>query len=98
MAAGVGGALATSVAHALKRRVEGEAAPEAIETDLALGGLLLFVRVVNPADEDRVEAIVREHARNVHVHEIELPKTLLDLPLGRVNPDPWLDDRPLGAA
>jgi hypothetical protein len=97
-AAGAGGVLATSVAHVLKRRVEGEAAPDAIEADLAEGGLLVFVRLTNPADEARVEAIVRERARDVRVHEIDLPKMLLDVPLSQVNPDPWLQGGPLGAA
>jgi hypothetical protein len=96
-AAGVGGALATSVAHVLKHRVIGESDPDAIEMDLMAGGLLVFVRLPTLADEGKVEAIVREHARNVHVHEIELPKTLLDIPLGQINPDPWLVGSPLGA-
>ena len=68
-----------------------------LEHDLAMGGLAIFVRVDDGQEEARALAILREHARNVHVHEVDLAKTLRDIPLGRIRPDPWLDDRPLAA-
>lgn len=97
-AAGGGAGLAGIVARGLKRRVMGEADPNALEEDLAMGGLIVFVE---PADDEQaaeVEAIVREHARNVHIHEIDVPKHVRDLPLGEIRPDPWLGDKRLGDA
>jgi len=92
-----GGVLATTLARSIRRRVLGEADPDKLEHDLAMGGLAIFVRVDDGQEEARALAILREHARNVHVHEVDLAKTLLDIPLGRIRPDPWLDDRPLAA-
>lgn len=92
-----GGVLATTLARSIRRRVLGEADPDMLEHDLAMGGLAIFVRVDDGQEEARALAILREHARNVHVHEVDLAKTLLDIPLGRIRPDPWLDDRPLAA-
>ena len=82
-----GGALATTLARLLKRRVLGDADPEALERDLAAGGLVIFVRVWDSAEEAKVEAILREHARNVHIHEVDVAKNLLDTPLGEIRPD-----------
>ena len=82
-----GGALATTLARLLKRRVLGDADPEALERDLATGGLVIFVRVWDSAEEAKVEAILREHARNVHIHEVDVAKNLLDTPLGEIRPD-----------
>ena len=82
-----GGALATTLARLLKRRVLGDADPEALERDLAAGGLVIFVRVWDSAEEAKVEAILREHARNVHIHEVDVAKILLDTPLGEIRPD-----------
>ena len=92
-----GGVLATTLARSIRRRVLGEADPDMLEHDLAMGGLAIFVRVDDGQEEARALAILREHARNVHVHEVDLAKTLRDIPLGRIRPDPWLDDRPLAA-
>ena len=82
-----GGALATTLARLLKRRVLGDADPEALERDLAAGGLVIFVRVWDSAEEAKVEAILRAHARNVHIHEVDVAKNLLDTPLGEIRPD-----------
>ena len=92
-----GGVLATTLAESLRRRVLGEADPEVLEHDLVLGGLAIFVEVLNPPDEEKVLSLLGEHARNVHVHEVEIKKTLVDVPLGAIRPDPWLDDKPLAS-
>ena len=91
------GAIVVASGRAQRRRVLGEADPDRLEHDLAMGGLAIFVRVDDGQEEARALAILREHARYVHVHEVDLAKTLLDIPLGRIRPDPWLDDRPLAA-
>jgi hypothetical protein len=96
-AAAGGGVLATTMARLLKHRILGDADPEALEGDIAMGGLLIFVQVTDSADEAKVEALLREHARNVHIHEVDVAKTLLDIPLGQIRRDPWLDDKSLAA-
>ncbi len=96
-AAAGGGIVATTLAATLRRRVLGEADPKALEHDLAMGGLALFVEVGSQDDEDKVKSLLAEHARNVHVHEVEVRKTLRDIPLGEIRPDPWLDDKPLAS-
>ena len=40
-----GGVLATTLARSIRRRVLGEADPDMLEHDLAMGGLAIFVRV-----------------------------------------------------
>jgi hypothetical protein len=60
-------------------------------------GLIIWVRVRSPEQEDRAQEILRAHeARAIRVHEIELQKQPQDLPLGTVRPDPWLGSEPLG--
>ena len=67
-----GGALATTLARLLRRRILGDADPQTLERDLAMGGLVIFVRVMDPAGEAKVEALLRQYARNVHVHEVDV--------------------------
>jgi hypothetical protein len=60
-------------------------------------GLLIWVRVRSPEKEDMArEMLVRDGAKAVHVHEIELAKRPDDLPLHSLRPDPWLGDERLG--
>ena len=60
-------------------------------------GLLIWVRVQSPEKETEAQEILLRHgAEAVHVHEIELPKRIEDLPLGTLRPDPWLGDERLG--
>jgi hypothetical protein len=60
-------------------------------------GLLIWVRVRSPETEALAQEILLRHgAEAVHVHEIELAKTLDDLPLHSLRPDPWLGDERLG--
>jgi hypothetical protein len=60
-------------------------------------GLLIWVRARSPEKEAQArEILVRHGGQAVHVHEIELPKRLEDLPLHSLRPDPWLGDERLG--
>jgi hypothetical protein len=36
-------------------------------------------------------------ARNIRVHEVELKKSLRDIPLAEIRPDPWLGDEKLAS-
>ncbi|WP_240530330.1 hypothetical protein [Novosphingobium sp. PC22D] len=87
-----GGLLGAALANAVRKILTKGMDPETLERDLWRGGLVVFVRARAAEAEERAQAIMRRNgARNVHVHEIELKKTLDDLPLARIQPDPWLD-------
>jgi hypothetical protein len=60
-------------------------------------GIVLWVRVRTPEREEMAQKILSEHgARAIRVHEIEIDKTVEDLPLSRLRPDPWLGSERLG--
>lgn len=64
---------------------------------LASRGLILWVRVRSPDQEDRAQDFVRAHGgRAVRVHEVDIEKRASDLPLGTLRPDPWLGPERLG--
>ena len=87
-----GGLLGAALANAVRKILTTGMDPETLERDLWRGGLVVFVRARAAEAEERAQAIMRRNgARNVHVHEIELKKTLDDLPLAHIQPDPWLD-------
>jgi hypothetical protein len=60
-------------------------------------GIVLWVRVRTPEREEMAQKILSEHgARAIRVHEIEIDKTVEDIPLSRLRPDPWLGNERLG--
>ena len=60
-------------------------------------GLILWARVRTPDREERAVQIMQEHgARAVRVHVIEIAKTVEDIPLSSLRPDPWLGPERLG--
>jgi hypothetical protein len=64
---------------------------------LASRGLILWVRVRSPEQEDRAQDIMRAYGgRAVRVHEVDIEKRTSDLPLGNLRPDPWLGPERLG--
>ncbi|MBK3800688.1 hypothetical protein GAY33_15835 [Azospirillum brasilense] len=94
-AAAAGGAAGGGVGALISRALGAERARE-LETLMAVGGLVLWVRVRTPEQEEKAQRILREHsAEAVRVHEIEIDKRLEDLPLASLRPDPWLSDEPL---
>ena len=94
-AAAAGGAAGGGVGALISHVLGAERARE-LETLMAAGGLVLWVRVRAPEQEDKAQRILREHgAEAVRVHEIEIDKRLEDLPLASLRPDPWLSDEPL---
>ncbi|QCN97467.1 hypothetical protein D3093_19760 (plasmid) [Azospirillum argentinense] len=94
-AAAAGGAAGGGVG-ALISRVLGAGRARELETLMAVGGLVLWVRARTPEQEEKAQRILREHgAEAVRVHEIEIDKRLEVLPLASLRPDPWLSDEPL---
>jgi hypothetical protein len=70
---------------------------ESLSELAARRGLVLWVRVHSPEQEDRAQEILLSHGGEaVRVHEIEIEKRPEDLPLGTIRPDPWLGSEPLG--
>jgi hypothetical protein len=96
-AAIAGGAAGTSVAKLIADRVVGPADAAQLERDIHEGGIIVFLRVRSPEAEERAVQVMHEvSARNLRVHEVELKKTLRDIPLSQIRPDPWLGDEKLG--
>jgi hypothetical protein len=63
----------------------------------AAGGIVLWVRVRSPMDEQKASALLAQNgALAVRTHDIEIEKRLQDLPLSSLRPDPWLGDHRLG--
>lgn len=94
-AATAGGAAGGGVGALISRVLGAERARE-LETLMAAGGLVLWVRVRTPEQEEKAQRVLREHgAEAVRVHEIEIDKRLEVLPLASLRPDPWLSDEPL---
>jgi hypothetical protein len=87
-----GGGLSAVLVRLLGRRQAG-----ALEGQLASGGLVLWVRLHAPEQEERALRILRRHgAEAVRVHEIPLDKRLKDIPLSSLRIDPWLGEERLG--
>jgi hypothetical protein len=96
-AAAAGGAATGALGFALARQLLGRAASDELEQALDTGGLVLWVRVRSPEQEERAQRILREHGGEaVRVHEIEIEKRTDEIPLSTINPDPLLSDEPLG--
>jgi hypothetical protein len=69
----------------------------ALEKLEAARGLILWARGRTPELEERAVQIMQDHgARAVRVHVIEIAKTVEDIPLSSLRPDPWLGPERLG--
>jgi hypothetical protein len=89
------GLFGAALAFLITARVSRE--DESLSSIATHRGLVLWVRVRSPEQEDKAQEILLRHgAKAVSVHEIELEKHPDDLPLGSVRPDPWLGDERLG--
>ena len=68
-----------------------------LEIQSTSGGLVLWVRVRSPVEEEKAALILRrEGGEAIRLHEIEIAKRAEDLPLAWLRVDPWLGDEPLG--
>ena len=84
VAAGLGALLVGAVAHRHAMQ---------IETQLAQGGLVLWVGTPDSASEERALSVLRSYGgTSVHAHTIERDWGVADMPLHDVQPDPFLED------
>jgi hypothetical protein len=85
------GAAALGGAGAVMTRLLGRERAEELERRLAEGGLILWVRVRSPEREERAQQTLRGHgAEAVRVHEMEIEKTLQDIPLSSLLVDEYV--------
>ena len=97
-AALAGGAAAAGLAKVIKNRLVSTGESIDLEDELRMSGLVVLVRVRDAEREQMAQEIMhRCGAEHVHVHEVELKKTLADVPLSSIKPDPWLGDDQAGA-
>lgn len=83
----VGGGLGALVSRAVAHRHA-----QTIADQLALGGLVLWVRVPNDAAERQaIEALGRVGARDIHAHTVQRAWGPRDRPLAEAQVDPFLD-------
>jgi hypothetical protein len=81
-AAAAGGVATAGGAGALIARFLGREPAQELRTQMATGGLVLWVRVRSPEREDKAQRILKDHgAEAVRVHEIEIQKRFEDVPL-----------------
>jgi hypothetical protein len=97
VAAALVGIVAAGAGFLLAGRILGRNEAQGLDDLEATRGLILWVLVRSPEQEVLAQEILLAHrAEAVRVHEIEIEKHPDDLPLGTVQPDPWLGGEPLG--
>ncbi|MCU0837131.1 MAG: general stress protein [Rhodospirillales bacterium] len=95
LAAVIGGALAAGgvgagLGSVLARAIGRESAKN-IETQIARGGILLWVRTRDPLHETRAVEVLKKHGgSDVHIHDIVTQAEPEDDPLTGMQPDPFL--------
>jgi hypothetical protein len=69
----------------------------ALEPLMAERGIVLWVRVRSPDQENKAQQILHQHGgQAIRVHEIDIEKHPEEIPLSSLRPDPWLGDERLG--
>lgn len=95
-AAAAGGAAGGGMGALIARSLGQEEAKE-LEDQIALGGVVLWVRVRSPEEEQKAQQILAEQGADaVRTHEIEIDRRFEGTPLDGVVLDPWLGGEPLG--
>lgn len=91
----VGAVVGTVAAKLFRDHIVGRADRQ-IDDDLANGGLAVLVHAWDAGGEKQITDTMRKGAaERIHVHDVELNKTVRGIPLGWVIPDPWLSNRRL---
>ena len=86
-----------AIASLLTIRILRPAQSRALEPVMAAHGIVLWVRVRTPDQEDKAQQILRQHGgQAIRVHEIEVEKHPEEIPLSSLRPDPWLGNERLG--
>lgn len=92
-----GGALGGGVGRIVRNRIVGARARKRLEADIARCGIAVLVHVYDDDDQARALRQMREcGAEMVHVHNVEMTKTLHEVPFASMKPDPWLSPERLG--
>jgi hypothetical protein len=95
--AAIAAVIAGGIGFVAVARYAGRERRKGLEALMEAHGLILWVRVRSPEREGSAVRILRDcGARAVRVHEIEIAKTVEDLPLSSLRPDPWLGPERLG--
>lgn len=73
-------------------RLLGKKQAEELELQLMSGGIVIWVRARTAEKEAEAQEILAKFgAEAIRVHEIDMVKRLEDIPLAKVQPDPWLE-------
>lgn len=81
--AGFGALIADAIGHSYAAR---------IEQQLASGGLLLWIKVRDHDQEQKIVAMLADAGgKDIHAHDITRLWSEEDIPLHDFNPDPWLE-------
>jgi hypothetical protein len=89
--------VAGSIAVVAARRIIDREKVSGLDWHMTDRGIVLWVRVRSPEGQDKALRILHDHgAVAARVHEIEIDKTVEDLPLSKLRPDPWLGSERLG--
>lgn len=97
IAALVVGVLAGGVGIIVMARLFKVKREKAFEPLMSARGLILWVRVRSPEEDDTAQRILSDHgAKAIRTHEIEIEKRPEDIPLSSLRPDPWLGNEKLG--
>ena len=93
----VGGAIGGGIGRLVRNRIVGAGTARKLEHDLLYGGVALLLHVRDDAEEMKAVHIMSEcGAENVHSHDVDMMKTLHEIPFAGMNPDPWLGSQRLG--
>lgn len=97
LAVGLAGGAVGGGFGAMAARALGQHHADHLEAQMREGGLLLWVRVADQADEDAKIALLREHGgSHVHGHNYERQWGKDEVPLHDAQPDPLLEKAPVG--
>jgi hypothetical protein len=97
VAALVGGAVTGGIGALLAHRFIGRDRNAEMRAVVAAGGVVLWVRVRSPEQEEKALSILSQNgAIAVRMHEIAIEKRQEDLPLASIRPNPWLGEHRLG--
>jgi hypothetical protein len=96
LAAGLAGGSVCGGFGVMAARALGQHHADHLEAQMREGGLLLWVRVADQADEDAKIALLRAHGGNhVHGHNYERQWGEDEVPLHKAQPDPLLENEPV---
>lgn len=92
-----GGAIGGGIGRFVRNRIIGHSSVRELEDHLYEEGIAVMVRVRDPLEESKARMVMNDcGADRIHSHDVELKKTLHEIPLAAMKPDPWLSPQRLG--